>query len=93
MRSDLQEQLAAEVVGVSCDPFAHVYSGAHLGDTSSFDTKVQGMVQNGPIIPCERRLRKTEISEFEEVNSETRFGNRDYERPYRHISVTLRGFD
>ena len=51
------------------------------------------MVKIRPLIPWERRLRKTEIPENQEVNSEGRFGNRDYERPYGHILVTLRRFD
>ena len=51
------------------------------------------MGQNGHLIPCERRLAKTEISENEEVTFRARFENRDYDRPYRHILVTLRRFD
>ena len=45
------------------------------------------------IIPWERRLAKTEISEIQEVISGARFGNRDYDRPYGDISVTLARFD
>ena len=46
----------------------------------------------GPLIPWERRLAKTEISEIQEVISESRFENRDYDRPYLHFLVTLRRF-
>ena len=34
-----------------------------------------------------------EISEYQEVTFEHRFGNRDYDRPFRQITVTLSGFD
>ena len=47
----------------------------------------------GPLIPCERRLPKLEISENQEVTSRRRFVNRDYGRPFRHFLVTLSGFD
>ena len=58
-----------------------------------FDTKPRSKVRTGPLIPCERRLLKTEISEFQELTFETRFENRDYDRPYGRKPVTLRGFD
>ena len=58
-----------------------------------FDTKVGPKVKIGPIIPCERRLGEMEILEFQEATFWTRFGNRDYGRPYGDISVTLGGFD
>ena len=58
-----------------------------------FDNKVAGKAKTGPLIPWERRLAEMEIWEFEELTFGTRFGNRDYERPYRHILVTLSGFD
>ena len=51
------------------------------------------MVKYDPLIPCERRLGEMEIPEIQEVTSEARFGNRDYDRPYTTILVTLRGFD
>ena len=47
----------------------------------------------GPLIPWERRLAKTEISENQEVTSGAHFGNRDYDRPFGDILVTLRRFD
>ena len=67
--------------------------GVHLATLRRFDHKVARQVKTGPLIPCERRLSKMEISEFQEVTFERRFGNRDYDRPYRHKMVTLRGFD
>ena len=51
------------------------------------------MVKMALIIPWERRLGKMEISEIQEATFETHFGNRDYERPYRHFLVTLRCFN
>ena len=81
------------VTGVSCDPFAYVTWCAHLATLPRFDDKVLGMVNNGPLIPCERRLEKSEIQENQEVTSRGRFENRDYGRPFRCISVTLRRFD
>ena len=49
--------------------------------------------QNGPLIPCERRLAKVKFSENQEVTFEARFGYRDYERPYGYFLVTLGRFD
>ena len=66
---------------------------AHLATLCRFDRKVQGMVKTRPLIPCERRLGKMEIREFQEVTFWARFGNRDYGRPYAHILVTLCRFD
>ena len=68
----------------------HVYIQATL---RHFDHKVRPRVKIGPLIPCERRLALMEISEFQELTSWTRFVNRDYDRPFRVFSVTLRGFD
>ena len=71
-----------------------VLSGVHiLATLRHFDSKVRLSGQKGPLIPCERRLRKTEFQEFQEVNSWTRFGIRDYDRPFRTFLVTLRRFD
>ena len=64
-----------------------------LSTLRHFDNKVQGMGDYDPLIPCERRLANMEISEFQELTFEARFGNRDKWRPFRHILVTLRGFD
>ena len=50
-----------------------------------FDSKVAPRPKMGPLIPCERRLAKTEFLENQEATFETRFGNRDYGRPFRHI--------
>ena len=72
---------------------SRVQGCAHSATLHHFDSNVLGMVNNGPIIPCERRLAKTEISEIKELTFEARFGNRDYGRPHRHFSVTLRRFD
>ena len=74
MRSEHQEQLAAVLVGVSDRPFRVTSEGVHTVDTSHFDNKVRGMVKYGPLIPCERRMPRMEISEFQEVTSRTRFG-------------------
>ena len=64
-----------------------------LATLRHFDNKVQGMVNLALLIPCERRLAKTEILVFQELTFGTRFGNRDYGRPHEHILVTLSGFD
>ena len=66
---------------------------AHLATLRRFDSFHGQTVKKGPLIPCERRLWKLEISENQEVNYGGRFGNRDYGRPFRHILVTLRAFD
>ena len=58
-----------------------------------FDSKLTCMVNNGPLIPCERRLRKVEILENQEVTFGPGFGIRDYDRPFGHISLSLSGFD
>ena len=58
-----------------------------------FDSKVAGKAKTRPLIPCERRLAKTESQENQEVTYGARFGNRDYDRPFRDILVTLRGFN
>ena len=61
MRSEVQEQLAADLVGVSDRPL-RVYRGVHNRSTlRHFDIKVRGMVRNGPLIPWERRLGYMEI--------------------------------
>ena len=93
MRSDPQEQLAAGIVGVSDDPFACTWRCAHPVTLRHFDSKLGSMGQNGPIIPCERRLANMEIWENQELTFRGRFGNRDYGRPFRDILVTLCGFD
>ena len=67
--------------------------GAHLATLRHFDTKVGPKVKKRPLIPCERRLAKREISIFQELTFGARFENRDYERPFEHILVTLRRFD
>ena len=66
---------------------------AHLSTLRHFDIKPRHKVKTGPLIPCERRLRQMEISENQEPTFGTRFGNRDYGRPYTHFSVTLGCFD
>ena len=78
--------------GVLRPSTSRVHTCAHLSTLRHFDTFVQGTVKNDPLIPCERRLLKTEILEFQEVNSEACFVNRDYDRPFRHILVTLGRF-
>ena len=64
-----------------------------LATLRHFDTFMPGTVKMGPLIPCERRLAKSEISEFQEVISGARFANRDYDRPFHDILVTLPAFD
>ena len=58
-----------------------------------FDSKVRPKGNLGPLIPCERRLAKTNFQEFQEVTSRARFENRDYGRPFTYFLVTLRRFD
>ena len=65
----------------------------HLSTLRRFDTKLGSMGEIGPLIPCERRLAETEIQEFQEVTFRARFGNREYDRPYGRILVTLRRFN
>ena len=72
---------------------SRVYTGAHLATLRRFDSKPGLMVKYGPLIPCERRLQKTEIQEFQEVTFGAGFGNRDYGRPFHTFLVTLRRFD
>ena len=72
-------------VGVSGDPFACVTGCAHLATLRRFDINNPGTAKIGPLIPWERRLLKMEIWEFQEVISQPRFGNRDYDRPFRDI--------
>ena len=75
-------------VGVSGDPFActRMYI---LSTLRHFDSKLARKPKTGQLIPCERRLAKTEISENQEVTFQRRFENRDYDRPFRHFLVTL----
>ena len=68
-------------------------SDAHLSTLRHFDNNLSVRVKNGPLIPCERRLPKRESWEFQELTFGTRFGNRDYDRPFQYILVTLRGSD
>ena len=72
---------------------SRVQGGAHLATLRHFDSKLEGMVIFGPLIPCERRLAIMEIPEFQELTFGARFVNREYDRPFGHISVTLCGFD
>ena len=82
----------ADMWGYLTVPFActTVYIRATL---RHFDNKLASRVKMALIIPCERRLAEMEISENQEVTFQSRFGNRDYGRPYGHFSVTLHGFD
>ena len=80
-------------IGGIGDPFATVYPCAHLATLRHFDHKVMPWAKTGPLIPCERRLAIMEFPENQEVTFGGRFENGDYDRPYRHILVTLRGFD
>ena len=67
--------------------------GVHLATLRHFDHLVQYMVKNDPLIPCERRLPGMEIWENQELTFQARFGNRDYDRPFRQNSMTLGRFD
>ena len=93
MRRGHQEQLAAVTLGVSGRPLRVTSAVYHLSTLRHFDSKHSRVGQNGPIIPCERRLAKVEISENQEVTFDTRFGNRDYDRPFDTFLSTLCGFD
>ena len=93
MRSGSQKRAGSRdpwgyLVTTSRDIGVYTWSTLH-----HFDSKVDPTAKTGSLIPCERRLRKMEISIFQELTFEARFGNRDYGRPFRHILVTLRGFD
>ena len=88
-----QEQLAAGHLGVGPTPSRTCTSVSTLATLRRFDTKVSFRPQNDPLIPCERRLAKPEISEFQEVTFEARFGIRDYDRPFVEFLVTLCRFD
>ena len=92
MRSGHSSQLAGVTVGVSDRPVPD-HLACHLSTLRHFDSEPSSAGQNDPLIPCERRLQEMEISEFQEVTFEQRFGNRDYDRPYGHFYVTLGRFD
>ena len=64
-----------------------------LATLRRFDYNPSSMVQNDPLIPCERRLAKMEIWEFQELTFGPVLGNRDYDRPFTHILVTHGRFD
>ena len=68
MRSRPQEQLAAGSVGYLAS-LSRVDMGVHLATLRHFDNNVGPMVENGPLIPCERRLAEMEILEFQEATS------------------------
>ena len=51
-------------------PKPRVYT---LSTLHHFDNKVRGTAKTGPLIPCERRPEKVEISENQEVTFETHF--------------------
>ena len=93
MRSRPQEQLVCGVGGGIWRTLRGYIQVYILVTLRHFDNKLVGTVNYGPLIPCERRLSKTEIWEFQELTFEARFENRDYGRPFTHISVTLCRFD
>ena len=62
------------VCGGICAPFATLNMGCATGRHFVILTINLAAGQNGPLIPCERRLAKREIPEFQEVTSGTRFG-------------------
>ena len=63
-------------------PFRVTTRCVHLATLRHFYSFHGLTAKMGPLIPCERRPAKSEISENQEVNSDGRFGNRDYDRPY-----------
>ena len=63
-----------DIVGVSATPSRDDIRVCNLSTLRHFDSKLEVMVNNGPLIPWERRLRNMEIPEFQEVTSWTRFG-------------------
>ena len=73
----MQGQLAAHDCGGIWRPFRVMSRCAHLSTLRHFDTKLVPGSKTGPLIPCERRLGKMEISEIQEVTFDARFGNRD----------------
>ena len=73
MRNRPQEQLVAGSVGVCPTPSRHVLEVCTWSTLRHFDSKLMVMVNNGPLIPWERRLREMEIPEYQEVTSWTRF--------------------
>ena len=93
MRSDVTGAACLrDIVGVSATT-SRVTWRAHLVTLRRFDTKVRPMVKIRPLIPWERRLAKSEIWEFQELTSWSRFGNRDYDRPFGDFLATLCRFD
>ena len=94
-------QMRSVVTGAACCVTTWGYlatisrdiGGVHIGDTSSFDNKVCLTVKTGPLIPCERRLAKLEISENQEATFRAVLANRDYDRPFDTFWSTLRHFD
>ena len=69
-----RSSLLRSSVGVSATPSHPEHGWVHLSTLRHFDNKVPGRHQNGPLIPCERRLAKTEILEIQEVTFRARFG-------------------
>ena len=93
-RSDEERSTAGSLlpltVGVSDRPL-RVTPGVHLATLRHFDSVLPGMGQNSPLIPCERRPAEMEISENQEVTFASRFGYRDYDRPFlRYFGDTPR---
>ena len=88
-----QEQLVCGTSWGYLRPFRVLTMVCTLSTLRHSDTKLGSMGQNGPLIPCERRLAKTEFQENQEVTFGARFENRDYARPFGDILVTLRRFD
>ena len=64
-----------------------------LATLRHFDSKPRSVVKIALLIPCERRLPNIEIPENQEVTFGPGNENRDYDRPYGHISVTPCRFD
>ena len=79
-------------VGVSGRPL-RVRGVYILATLRHFDINLGVAVKKGPLIPWQRRLAILEISEFQEVTFRARFENREYDRPFGHFLVTLRGFN
>ena len=92
-RAESDEESATVLPRGYLTTISRVTCGVHLATLRHFDTKVRGMVKTGPLIPWQRRLADMEISEFQEATFGTRFGYRDYDRPFTTFSVTLCCFD
>ena len=88
------EELATEAACCVAKGVSDTVPGVYILSTlRHFDSKLVVRPKTGSLIPCQRRLAKTEIPEIQEVTFGPSFGNRDYDRPFLTFLVTLPGFD